>query len=363
MQSLLPRLLGDLRLSDLSVSERLLLGLGAVLLSATFAGVVVFLLFRWIKRAEAGARLSSIGSERVRRFSLNWMLFVIAWSLYWAAELQLLHGRTEKLVLGVFYILATYFTARILALGTVLAFVAGLRAMSDDERFRFERQRLPQIQKLAGLGFGFVAVVLLANHFGQNISSLIAALGIGSIAVGLAAQQTLSNLIAGFVLFLDRPFRPSDRIRLATQETGEVLDIGLRATRILLPDRKLLIVPNTELVNSRVVNCTAVSHQSPVEVVFPLHPESNIGKVSEVLLAIAKEDEALLKPAVRVTAITSAGIELTLTGEVSNHTQVPGMQDKIRRKFLGKSDQTIRLAFLGEPAKPTNQSGGRREDS
>lgn len=358
MRDLLPRLFGDIRLSDLSASERLLLGLGVVLLAVTFAGVVVFLLFRWIKRAEAGARLSSIGSQRVRRFSIAWMLFVIAWSLYWAADLQLLHGRTEKLVLGAFYIFATYVTARVLALGTVLAFLAGLRAMSDDERFRFERQRLPQIQKLAALGFGFMAVLLLANHFGQNISSLVAALGVGSIAVGLAAQQTLSNLIAGFVLFLDRPFRSSDRIRLATQETGEVLDIGLRATRILLPDRKLLIVPNTELVNSRVVNCTAVSHQTPVDVTFPLHPDSDILKVSELLLAMAKEEETLLKPAVRISAITTAGVELTLSGDVSNHTLVPAMQDRIRRKFLGKTDKTIRLAYLGEQAKPTNQSGG-----
>ena len=72
-------------------------------------------------------------------------------------------------------------------------------------------------------------------------------LGVGSLAVGLAAQDTLANMFAGFTLMLDRPFRVGDRIQLASGEVGDVEAIGMRATRIKTSDETILVVPNSLL--------------------------------------------------------------------------------------------------------------------
>jgi small-conductance mechanosensitive channel len=87
-----------------------------------------------------------------------------------------------------------------------------------------------------------------------NVSSLVVSLGVGSLAIGLAAQETLSNMFAGFTLMLDRPFQAGERIRLASGEVGDVLAIGMRATRIKTLDETILVVPNNILVRERLVN-------------------------------------------------------------------------------------------------------------
>ena len=88
----------------------------------------------------------------------------------------------------------------------------------------------------------------------------------GSLAIGLAAQDTLANMFAGFTLMLDRPFRVGDRIQLSTGEVGDVEEIGMRATRIRTLDETILVVPNSLLVKERVVNLSRPTAPSSPEV-------------------------------------------------------------------------------------------------
>lgn len=79
-----------------------------------------------------------------------------------------------------------------------------------------------------------VSLLVLA---GAYVAALVISLGVGSLAVGLAAQDTLANMFAGFTLMLDRPFRIGDRIALSSGEMGDVDAIGIRATRIRTLDQ------------------------------------------------------------------------------------------------------------------------------
>lgn len=106
---------------------------------------------------------------------------------------------------------------------------------------------------------GKVLIVLFASvaalhHFHVNVGSLVISLGVGSLAVGLAAQDTLANMFAGFTLMLDRPFHIGDRIALSSGESGDVEAIGMRATRIRTLDENVLVVPNSLLVKERLTN-------------------------------------------------------------------------------------------------------------
>jgi small-conductance mechanosensitive channel len=100
-----------------------------------------------------------------------------------------------------------------------------------------------------------IVVIVLLGHFGIEPSALVATLGIGTLAVALAAQETLSDMIAGFMIMLDQPFVVGDRVAIQDIDTwGDVTEVGLRSTRILTRDNRMVSVPNSVIGKGLVVN-------------------------------------------------------------------------------------------------------------
>jgi len=94
---------------------------------------------------------------------------------------------------------------------------------------------------------------MLLSNIGINVSSLVASLGIGGIAIALAAQSVLGDIFSAFSIYIDKPFQVGDYIDLGGK-TGTIKKIGLKNTRIKTLQGQELIVPNTELTNSHVEN-------------------------------------------------------------------------------------------------------------
>jgi MscS family membrane protein len=112
------------------------------------------------------------------------------------------------------------------------------------------------------LGFRIVSVLVIAwmviqgaDSMGFSVAPLIAGLGVGGLAVALAAQHTIENFIAGLVLFADKPVRIGDSCQFGEQR-GTVEQIGLRSTRIRGLDRTVISIPNSEFAKLRLVNYT-----------------------------------------------------------------------------------------------------------
>ncbi len=109
---------------------------------------------------------------------------------------------------------------------------------------------------------GRVVVIMIAaavffSHYGINLTAVLGAAGIVGLALSLAAQDTLSDVIAGYTILIDRPFRVGDRIEITDLGTwGDVVEIGQRTTRIRTRDNRLVIVPNSTIAKSQVINYT-----------------------------------------------------------------------------------------------------------
>ena len=111
----------------------------------------------------------------------------------------------------------------------------------------------PIIQKALKIFVIVVSVLVTSQNLGMNVTGLLASLSIGGLAVGLAAQDTLSNLFGAVAIFADKPFRIGDRIQLDTID-GTVETIGLRSTRVRNLDGFLVTVPNKTMANASIVN-------------------------------------------------------------------------------------------------------------
>jgi MscS family membrane protein len=103
-----------------------------------------------------------------------------------------------------------------------------------------------------------IALVAILSLWGVNVSGVLAGFGIGGLAVSLAAQDTLANLIGGMTIMTDRPFEIGDFVRIGTNE-GTIEEIGFRSTKIRTLDMFLVVIPNSKVVNDSVVNISRLN--------------------------------------------------------------------------------------------------------
>lgn len=137
----------------------------------------------------------------------------------------------------------------------MLAFFAerhSLRAQDDPER-SIAPGTMYAMRFLGSLVLWAVLLLLLLDNLGVEITTLVAGLGIGGIAVALAAQSMLSDLFASLVIVIDRPFLVGDAI-VVGDLTGDVERIGVKTTRVRSLSGEELIFPNHDLVDSRIRN-------------------------------------------------------------------------------------------------------------
>lgn len=125
---------------------------------------------------------------------------------------------------------------------------------------KIDEQLIPFFRRLLQIALTAIVLVMVLAHFGLDISALVATLGVGSLAIALAAQTVLADTLAGFTIMMDRPFAVGDRILLPKSiggtygEWGDVVEIGLRSTRVRSVDGVLLTVPNSVITKDVVAN-------------------------------------------------------------------------------------------------------------
>ncbi|MFH7242230.1 MAG: mechanosensitive ion channel family protein [Spirulina sp.] len=152
-------------------------------------------------------------------------------------------------------------------------------------------------ETLANVIIGFVALLAFAQSQRFNLVGLIASLGISGIALGLAAQKILEQLLSTLVLYLDRPFVPGEYIRQGDRQLCRVESIGLRSTKLRTAAKStLIIVPNSKLVNEEIEN---VSRAKKVMVMLYM----------DFLKPLTEEDAALVRQVVTRSTNSLFGID------------------------------------------------------
>ncbi len=175
--------------------------------------------------------------------------YIIATTIYFAFH----HYLPELLNIDV-----KYYQAVIVLLGTWTAYRLGVSIvehMYPPEHHEPSRVGpiLKFVLRVVIWGLGLMMVLSVLNI---NITPLLAGAGIAGIAVALAAQDLLSNIFGGVVLYVDTPFRVGDWVKVSGQ-FGEVLQVGPRSTRIRTLDSQLMTIPNAKIAGDAVINFSA----------------------------------------------------------------------------------------------------------
>lgn len=184
--------------------------------------------------------------------TLFWALTLLYSTLPWLA----LYAPAERLVRKILH--GGFVFALFWALFCIIDAAGGLAARTPwAVDHRAARMLLPLGRRLAKVVVFVAGLVALLSTLGYSVTTLVAGLGLGGLALALAAQKTIENLFGAFSIALDQPFREGDFVSIDGQVLGTVERIGLRSTRIRTLDRTLVSLPNGKLAEMRLESYTA----------------------------------------------------------------------------------------------------------
>ncbi len=217
-------------------------------------GVLVLGVFRFgVQRASAARLEAGSEADRLTQAALRPTAVLIMIGAWWASFQLLDLGATVmawiwrglRILLIVFAVLAFY-----RAIDIFVAYVADRATRSAG---RLDDVLIPLIQKTLKVVTIIAGFLLVAQAFGFAITPLLAGLGVGGLAFGLAAQDTLKNFFGSVNVVLDRPFQVGDWVIIGQTE-GTVESVGLRSSRIRTFYNSQVTIPNSELANARIDN-------------------------------------------------------------------------------------------------------------
>jgi len=156
---------------------------------------------------------------------------------------------------------------------------------------------------------GVMAAIAIVQNLGYNATGILAGLGIGGLAVALAAQRTVENLLGGVMLITDQPVRVGDLCRFGTR-IGTVEDIGLRSTRIRTPERSIVSVPNAEFASTQIENLD-LRDRRLLTLTIALRADTGTAALRHALEAMRAVLDAEQTIERNTSSVRLAGMELT----------------------------------------------------
>lgn len=179
----------------------------------------------------------------------------------------------------------------------------------------YEDEGLNLIKSIINIFLGGIAIILVLNAWHVAIGPLLTSLGILGIAVGFAMQRTLSNIVGGVALVLDKCFRINDLVKMESGEVGRIAEVGLRSTKIVTVDNEMLIVPNSQLSNTMIINYAKPNNILRIRVPIAAAYGSDPNEVIKVVLDKVQKLKTVLpepKPQARFTGMSDFSLDFEL---------------------------------------------------
>lgn len=242
----------------------------------------------------------------------------------------------------------------IVLIGAGLAWIKSLMQVKvlDQDKWRTKQGSIRFYFRLVQVISWLLTVLAVLSIFGVNVASLTAGLGLGGLAISLAAQDSLSNLIAGFVLLNDPDLKVGDDIEILGQ-SGTLVDLGLRSSQIRAYDRSLITIPNKLLSENVLVN---ISRMDKRRVLFSLRLPLTADQEDLVAVKVQVTDYLRTREQVdpediycNLDEITDTGIDLYVRFMVLDPSWVVMMEEK--RLFLEFLWELLLSRNLAEPKK------------
>ncbi len=242
-----------------------------------------------------------------------------------------------------------------------------LSRLAPENGSRVANEMVPLFRRVAQVLLLFTALTIVLDHYNVKLTALLGVAGVASLAGALAAQDTLANMIAGFTIMIDRPFRLGDRVELPSGRIGDVWEIGLRSTRILSLDHTLYIIPNAELAKSSIINHSFPDRRANVRQRLGVAYGNDVEAVKRLVLEACRSHPLVLSqpaPNALLGEMTEQALFVHFNFWLADFHQKGPVVDEILRSIYGRFEQgQIRVpaqqmeVVLRNPAPPGSPPG------
>ncbi|HHP7237538.1 mechanosensitive ion channel family protein [Longibacter sp.] len=206
------------------------------------------------------------------------------------------------------------------------------------------------VQGLLQKSFRVVAltfiIAMVLSSLGVNVTALVAGLSIAGIAVGFAARDSLENFIAGVTILLDKPFKVGDYI-VVQEHYGQVDEITLRSTRIRSLRNEVMVLPNTQMITTQVVNHTK-QNTLRIDIDFGVAYKEYPQEAREAVLATLEGDDRVLTRPEPTAVVTGMG-DSAVTMALRFYIRDPSEEVKMRWEYTEKVREALRDAGIEIP--------------
>jgi small-conductance mechanosensitive channel len=288
---------------------------------AVAAAVIVFVLLSWLKRiaakiareSEQRAELKSIIARTLARTSKFFRIMV-------AVELVNRYANAPETLartIDVLFTISVVIQVAIWLREIILGFIERRASNGQHERDTLA-SAMVLIRLLVSFAVFAIAAIVILDNLGVNVTGLIAGLGVGGIAIGLAAQGIFSDLFAAISIIFDKPFRRGDTVTYDTT-TARVEKIGMKSTRLRALTGEEKIISNSKLLEKEITNNTLTVYR---RVNFPLAlvyhtPPATAAKVPDILKEIVEANGCEFIRA-GFTTFGSSSLDFQLVFDVNN---------------------------------------------
>lgn len=223
-----------------------------------------------------------------------------------------------------------------------------LAPLADKSETDLDDQLLPLARKATKIIVWSIAVIVAANNAGYNVGALIAGLGIGGLALAMAAKDTVSNVFGGFTVFTDRPFVVNDRVKILGFD-GYIREIGVRSTRLQTLEGRMVTIPNSTFQDTAVENVTVEpTRKVPMEIglTYDMSP-AQMRRAMEILLEIAGAHDGLADDTkCAFTGFGDSAMSITFIYYIKKEADIMQTQTEINLAILDRfTAEGLDMAF------------------
>ncbi|HEY9035693.1 MAG TPA: mechanosensitive ion channel family protein [Pseudomonadales bacterium] len=223
-----------------------------------------------------------------------------------------------------------------------------VKPLADNSDNDLDDHLLPLLQKGGKIIVWSMAIIIGLNNAGYDVAALLAGLGIGGIALAMAAKDTIANVFGGFTIFTDRPFKLNDRIKVAGYD-GTVKEIGVRSTRLQTLEGRIVTIPNSKFAESPVENVSWEPNRKIIlelGLTYDTQPEA-MDKALALLKSIADEhagvDEKII---LFFSGFGASSLNITFIYYITKDADIPQTQNEVNRAILHRFNEAgLEFAF------------------